>query len=70
MQQTGLRSALLGGTDPQVTRVGLGAPAIVGARDPGQVDGWIGGATPELTTAEVTVIADAVRRTGAGHGRG
>ena len=43
--------------------------AIVGARDPGQVDGWIGAPTLELTTADVTAIADAVRRTGAGHGR-
>jgi aryl-alcohol dehydrogenase-like predicted oxidoreductase len=43
--------------------------AIVGARDPGQVDGWIGAPDVELTTADHTTIADAVRRTGAGHGR-
>jgi aryl-alcohol dehydrogenase-like predicted oxidoreductase len=43
--------------------------AIVGARDPRQVDGWIGAPDLELTTADTTEIADAVRRTGAGHGR-
>jgi aryl-alcohol dehydrogenase-like predicted oxidoreductase len=43
--------------------------AIVGARDPRQVDGWIGAPNVELTAADLTDIADAVRRTGAGHGR-
>jgi aryl-alcohol dehydrogenase-like predicted oxidoreductase len=39
---------------------------IVGARDPRQVDGWIGAPNVELSTTDIT---DAVRRTGAGHGR-
>ena len=43
--------------------------AIVGARDPGQVDGWIGAPDIELTTHDLTDIADAVHRTGAGQGR-
>jgi aryl-alcohol dehydrogenase-like predicted oxidoreductase len=43
--------------------------AIVGARDPRQVDGWIGAPDVELTTTDITDIAGAVRRTGAGHGR-
>ena len=42
--------------------------AIVGARSPDQVDGWIGGATLELTTADVDEIAVAIERTGAGSG--
>jgi aryl-alcohol dehydrogenase-like predicted oxidoreductase len=43
--------------------------AIVGARDPRQVDGWIGAPDVELSDADLDAIADAVRRTGAGHGR-
>lgn len=43
--------------------------AIVGARNPRQVDGWIGAPDVDLTAADLTDIADAVRRTGAGHGR-
>ena len=43
--------------------------AIVGARHPRQVDGWIDAPSVDLTTADLTDIADAVRRTGAGHGR-
>jgi aryl-alcohol dehydrogenase-like predicted oxidoreductase len=42
--------------------------AIVGARDPGQVDGWLGAPDIDLTPDDLTDIADAVRRTGAGHG--
>jgi aryl-alcohol dehydrogenase-like predicted oxidoreductase len=42
--------------------------AIVGARDRRQVDGWIGAPTVELTAVDLTDIADAIRRTGAGHG--
>ena len=44
--------------------------AIVGARGPGQVDGWIGAPDIELSTADLTDIADAIHRTGAGHGNG
>jgi aryl-alcohol dehydrogenase-like predicted oxidoreductase len=43
--------------------------AIVGARDPRQVDGWIGAPNLELTADDITDIADAVCHTGAGHGR-
>lgn len=43
--------------------------AIVGARSPEQVDGWIGAATLELTENDLDEIAGAVARTGAGTGR-
>ncbi len=39
--------------------------AIVGARDPGQVDGWIGAARVTLGPAELDEIAVAVERSGA-----
>ena len=42
--------------------------AIVGARSPGQVDGWIGAASLELTDDDLADIAEAVRTTGAGSG--
>ena len=42
--------------------------AIVGARSPGQVDGWIDAATLELTDADIEEIAVAIERTGAGEG--
>ncbi len=42
--------------------------AIVGARTPPQVDGWIGAATVRLTAADLDEIAAAITRTGAGSG--
>jgi aryl-alcohol dehydrogenase-like predicted oxidoreductase len=42
--------------------------AIVGARSPAQVDGWIGAATLELTPEDLEEIAAAVERMGAGRG--
>jgi aryl-alcohol dehydrogenase-like predicted oxidoreductase len=42
--------------------------AIVGARFPAQVDGWIGAATLVLTNADQDEIAAAIERTGAGAG--
>jgi aryl-alcohol dehydrogenase-like predicted oxidoreductase len=42
--------------------------AIVGARSPEQVDGWIAAATLELTLADLDQIALAVGQTGAGAG--
>jgi len=42
--------------------------AIVGARSPQQVDGWIGAASLELTAADLVEIADAIERTDAGTG--
>jgi aryl-alcohol dehydrogenase-like predicted oxidoreductase len=42
--------------------------AIVGARSPDQIDGWIGGATLELADADLGEIAAAIERTGAGSG--
>lgn len=42
--------------------------AIVGARAPAQVDGWIGAATLELTAVDLDEIAGAITRTGAGSG--
>lgn len=42
--------------------------AIVGARSPTQVDGWLGAATLTLTTADLDEIAGALERTGAGNG--
>ncbi|HUZ19115.1 MAG TPA: aldo/keto reductase [Acidimicrobiales bacterium] len=42
--------------------------AIVGARSPGQVDGWIGAASLALDEKDLAEIAEAVERTGAGTG--
>jgi aryl-alcohol dehydrogenase-like predicted oxidoreductase len=42
--------------------------AIVGARSPGQVDGWIGAAGLELADTDLDDISAAIRRTGAGTG--
>jgi aryl-alcohol dehydrogenase-like predicted oxidoreductase len=42
--------------------------AIVGARTPEQVDGWIGAASIALTELDLDEIASAIRRTGAGAG--
>ena len=42
--------------------------AIVGARSPEQVDGWIGAATLELTREDLDEIARAIGRSGAGAG--
>ncbi len=42
--------------------------AIVGARSPEQVDGWIGGASLDLSPADLDEIAVAIRGTGAGAG--
>ncbi|MGK5639199.1 aldo/keto reductase [Streptomyces sp. URMC 126] len=42
--------------------------AIVGARTPGQVDGWIGGASVNLTPDDLEEIATAITTTGAGTG--
>jgi aryl-alcohol dehydrogenase-like predicted oxidoreductase len=42
--------------------------AIVGARSPQQVDGWIAAANLELTAADLEEIADAIEHTGAGTG--
>lgn len=42
--------------------------AIVGARSPEQVNGWIEAANLELTSADVTEIAEAIKTSGAGNG--
>ena len=42
--------------------------AIVGARSPAQVDGWIGAATLVLDETDLDEIAAAIERTGAGSG--
>lgn len=42
--------------------------AIVGARRPGQVDGWLAAASLELKEDDLTAIAAAIRATGAGTG--
>jgi aryl-alcohol dehydrogenase-like predicted oxidoreductase len=42
--------------------------AIVGARTPAQVDGWIKAASLELTEADLRGIASAIKRTKAGGG--
>jgi len=42
--------------------------AIVGARSPAQVDGWISAGDLRLTDADLDEIADAIARTGAGSG--
>lgn len=43
--------------------------AIVGARSPAQVDGWMDAATLDLTTSDLVEIATAIKSTGAGSGR-
>ena len=42
--------------------------AIVGARSPEQVDGWIAAASDSLTREDLDEIANAIERTGAGRG--
>jgi aryl-alcohol dehydrogenase-like predicted oxidoreductase len=42
--------------------------AIVGARSPAQVDGWIGAASLELSDADLDDVAAAIQRSGAGTG--
>jgi aryl-alcohol dehydrogenase-like predicted oxidoreductase len=42
--------------------------AIVGARSPEQVDGWLGAVTLALDTDDIRAIANAIERTGAGSG--
>jgi aryl-alcohol dehydrogenase-like predicted oxidoreductase len=42
--------------------------AIVGARSPEQVDGWIAAGRLELTLLDLAEIADALAQTGAGNG--
>ncbi len=42
--------------------------AIVGARSPDQVDGWIGAASLKLTDTDLDDVATAIKRTGAGTG--
>jgi aryl-alcohol dehydrogenase-like predicted oxidoreductase len=42
--------------------------AIVGARSPEQVDGWIAGGPLELEETDLEEIAEALHRTGAGSG--
>jgi aryl-alcohol dehydrogenase-like predicted oxidoreductase len=42
--------------------------AIVGARSPQQVDGWIGAASLALTTSDLDEISSAISSTGAGTG--
>jgi len=42
--------------------------AIVGARSPAQVDGWIGAGSLELTGTDLDEVSLAIRRTGAGTG--
>jgi aryl-alcohol dehydrogenase-like predicted oxidoreductase len=42
--------------------------AIVGARSPAQVEGWITAADLRLTEAELDEISVAIERTGAGSG--
>jgi aryl-alcohol dehydrogenase-like predicted oxidoreductase len=42
--------------------------AIVGARSPAQVDGWLDAATLELSAADMAEIGDVITRSGAGYG--
>jgi aryl-alcohol dehydrogenase-like predicted oxidoreductase len=42
--------------------------AIVGARSPAQVDGWLDAATLELTAADMNEIGAVIERSGAGYG--
>ncbi|MGI9119882.1 MAG: hypothetical protein ACR2G7_07160 [Acidimicrobiales bacterium] len=56
-----------------MTRLGLGAwpvvtGAIVGARRPSQVDGWIGAAEVDLDDDDVNEISAALAEIGSGQG--
>ncbi len=42
--------------------------AIVGARSPAQVDGWVGASAVDLSAADLEEIAQTIERTGAGSG--
>ncbi len=42
--------------------------AIVGARSPAQIDGWLAAATLELTDADIQEITTIIKKTGAGSG--
>jgi aryl-alcohol dehydrogenase-like predicted oxidoreductase len=42
--------------------------AIVGARSPAQVDGWLGAPNVDLSAADLEEIAQTIERTGAGNG--
>jgi len=42
--------------------------AIAGARSPEQIDGWVSGATIELSDADLDEIAQEIETTGAGDG--
>jgi aryl-alcohol dehydrogenase-like predicted oxidoreductase len=42
--------------------------AIVGARSPEQVDGWIGAANLTLTQSDLSEITSAIEQSGAGSG--
>ena len=42
--------------------------AIVGARNPKQVDGWIDAATLSLTESDMQLVSSAIARSGAGYG--
>jgi aryl-alcohol dehydrogenase-like predicted oxidoreductase len=44
------------------------AGAIVGARSPDQVDGWISAAGLDLSSSDLDEISAAIERTGAGEG--
>jgi aryl-alcohol dehydrogenase-like predicted oxidoreductase len=75
--------ALVSELEPIAARHGVGLPAlavawvlafpevsgaIVGARSPEQVDGWIAGASLELDERDLGDVAAAIERTGAGQG--
>jgi aryl-alcohol dehydrogenase-like predicted oxidoreductase len=55
---------------PGVTGVTGVTGAIVGARRPGQADGWLPAASLELKEDDLADIAAAIRATGAGAGTG
>src|SRR2546427_5580690 len=42
--------------------------AIVGARSPGQIDGWINAGAVRLTAQDLAEVAEAIRISGAGVG--
>jgi aryl-alcohol dehydrogenase-like predicted oxidoreductase len=58
----------LGAAGPEITTVGFGAWAIVGARSPQQVDGWLAAATTRLDPDDLAAIEAAIAKTGAGAG--
>ena len=74
--RTGLQITRVGFHDTSISAIAIAwtlawpgiSGAIVGARTPKQVDGWVGAASIHLTPQDLDGIAAAIQETGAGIG--